>query len=302
MALPNFNDLAAFVVVAREQSFTKAAAKLGVSQSSLSQTIRGLEERLDIRLLTRTTRSVSPTDAGAQLLKSLEPRFEEIQGEVRALSEMKDRPSGTIRITAGEHPALSVIGPALPKFLGDNPGINVEIIVDYGLTDIVAERYDAGVRLGAQIARDMIAVRISPDISMAVVGTPDYFARYPAPVTPEDLTGHNCINIRLPTYGTLFPWEFEKDGHELKVRVEGQAVFNNIGMRLASVLEGMGLSYLPEDQVLHHIAAGRLVRVLEDWSPTFTGYHLYYPNRRHHSAAFSLFVDAMRYRGAAQAA
>ena len=302
MALPNFNDLAAFVVVAREQSFTKAAAKLGVSQSSLSQTIRGLEERLDIRLLTRTTRSVSPTDAGAQLLKSLEPRFEEIQGEVRALSEMKDRPSGTIRITAGEHPALSVIGPALPKFLGDNPGINVEIIVDYGLTDIVAERYDAGVRLGAQIARDMIAVRISPDISMAVVGTPDYFARYPAPVTPEDLTGHNCINIRLPTYGTLFPWEFEKDGHELKVRVEGQAVFNNIGMRLASVLEGIGLSYLPEDQVLEHIAAGRLVRVLEDWSPTFTGYHLYYPNRRHHSAAFSLFVDAMRYRGAAQAA
>jgi len=302
MALPNFNDLAAFVVVAREQSFTKAAAKLGVSQSSLSQTIRGLEERLDIRLLTRTTRSVAPTDAGAQLLKSLEPRFEEIQGEVNALSEMKDRPSGTIRITAGEHPALSVIGPALPKFLGDNPGINVEIIVDYGLTDIVAERYDAGVRLGAQIARDMIAVRISPDIAMAVVGTPDYFARFPAPVTPEDLTGHNCINIRLPTYGTLFPWEFEKDGHEIKVRVEGQAVFNNIGMRLASVLEGIGLSYLPEDQVLHHIAAGRLVRVLEDWSPTFTGYHLYYPNRRHHSAAFSLFVDAMRYRGAAQAA
>lgn len=302
MALPNFNDLAAFVVVAREQSFTKAAAKLGVSQSSLSQTIRGLEERLDIRLLTRTTRSVAPTDAGAQLLKSLEPRFEEIQGEVNALSEMKDRPSGTIRITAGEHPALSVIGPALPKFLGDNPGINVEIIVDYGLTDIVAERYDAGVRLGAQIARDMIAVRISPDICMAVVGTPDYFTRFPAPVTPEDLTGHNCINIRLPTYGTLFPWEFEKDGHEIKVRVEGQAVFNNIGMRLASVLEGIGLSYLPEDQVLHHIAAGRLVRVLEDWSPTFTGYHLYYPNRRHHSAAFSLFVDAMRYRGAAQAA
>ncbi|SEQ29858.1 DNA-binding transcriptional regulator, LysR family [Devosia sp. YR412] len=302
MALPNFNDLAAFVVVAREQSFTKAAAKLGVSQSSLSQTIRGLEERLDIRLLTRTTRSVAPTDAGAQLLKSLEPRFEEIQGEVNALSEMKDRPSGTIRITAGEHPALSVIGPALPKFLGDNPGINVEIIVDYGLTDIVAERYDAGVRLGAQIARDMIAVRISPDICMAVVGTPDYFARFPAPVTPEDLTGHNCINIRLPTYGTLFPWEFEKHGHEIKVRVEGQAVFNNTGMRLASVLEGIGLSYLPEDQVLEHIAAGRLVRVLEDWSPTFTGYHLYYPNRRHHSAAFSLFVDAMRYRGAAQTA
>jgi len=302
MALPNFNDLAAFVVVAREQSFTKAAAKLGVSQSSLSQTIRGLEERLDIRLLTRTTRSVAPTDAGAQLLKSLEPRFEEIQGEVNALSEMKDRPSGTIRITAGEHPALSVIGPALPKFLGDNPGINVEIIVDYGLTDIVAERYDAGVRLGAQIARDMIAVRISPDICMAVVGTPAYFTRFPVPVTPEDLTRHNCINIRLPTYGTLFPWEFEKDGHEIKVRVEGQAVFNNIGMRLASVLEGIGLSYLPEDQVLHHIAAGRLVRVLDDWSPTFTGYHLYYPNRRHHSAAFSLFVDAMRYRGAAQAA
>jgi len=297
MGLPNFNDLAAFVVVAREQSFTKAAAKLGVSQSSLSQTVRGLEARLGIRLLTRTTRRVSPTDAGERLLQNLEPRFDDIQNELAALAEMKDTVSGTIRITAGEHPAISVLQPALQKFLLDNPGVSVEIIVDYGLTDIVAERYDAGVRLGAQIARDMIAVRISPDVTMAVVGTPGYFRRLPVPSTPEELTNHNCINIRLPTYGTLFPWEFEKDGHEVKVRVEGQAVFNTVGMRLSSVLDGIGLAYLPEDQILQHVAEGRLVRVLEDWCPTFTGYHLYYPNRRHHSVAFSMLVDTLRYRG-----
>lgn len=297
MGLPNFNDLAGFVVVAREQSFTKAAAKLGVTQSSLSQTIKGLEERLGIRLLTRTTRSVSATEAGERLLKSLEPRFEEIQGELAALADMKDRPSGTIRVTAGEHPAVSVLQPALRQFLQDNRDVHVEIVVDYGLTDIVADRYDAGVRLGAQIARDMIAVRISPDIRMAVVGTPEYFTRFPKPLSPEDLTHHNCINIRLPTHGTLFPWEFEKDGHEVKVRVDGQAVFNNVGMRLSSVLSGIGLSYLPEDQILEHVAANRLTRVLEDWCPTFTGYHLYYPNRRHHSAAFAAFVDALRYRG-----
>ncbi|QYO78385.1 LysR family transcriptional regulator [Devosia salina] len=297
MALPNFNDLAAFVAVAREQSFTRAAAKLGVSQSSLSQTIRGLEARLDIRLLTRTTRSVSPTEAGERLLQTLEPHFEEIQGELTALAEMKDRPSGNIRITAGEHPAISVLQPAMPKFLLANPDVHVEIIVDYGLTDIVAERYDAGVRLGAQIARDMIAVRVGPDITMAVVGTPGYLARYPAPSRPEDLTSHNCINIRLPTLGNLFSWEFEKDGQEIKVRVEGQAVYNNIAMRLSSVLDGIGLAYMPVDQVQKYIDNGRLIRVLEDWSPTFTGYHLYYPNRRHHSLAFSAFVDALRYRG-----
>ena len=302
MGLPNFNDLAAFVVVARERSFTRAAARLGVSQSSLSQTIRGLEARLDIRLLTRTTRSVSPTEAGERLLQSLEPRFEEIQGELTALAEMKQTPSGTIRITAGEHPAISVLQPALRKFLLANPDVHVEIIVDYGLTDIVAERYDAGVRLGAQIARDMIAVRISPDIKMAVVGTPGYLARYPAPSRPEDLTAHNCINIRLPTHGNLFPWEFEKDGQEIKVRVEGQAVFNNVSMRLSSVLDGVGLAYMPEDQVQRYVEEGRLIRVLEDWCPTFTGYHLYYPNRRHHSIAFSTFVDAMRYRGPSAAA
>lgn len=297
MALPNFNDLAAFIVVAREQSFTKAAVKLGVSQSSLSQTIRGLEARLDIRLLTRTTRSVSPTEAGERLLQNLEPRFDEILSELTALSDMKDRPSGTIRITAGEHPAISVLQPILQQFLLANPDVHVEVIVDYGLTDIVAERYDAGVRLGAQIARDMIAVRISPDITMAVVATPEYLERYPAPMRPEDLTAHNCINIRLPTMGNLFPWEFEKDDQEIKVRVEGQAVFNNIAMRLSSVLDGVGLAYMPLDQVQSFIGTGRLVRVLEDWSPTFTGYHLYYPNRRHHSAAFTNFVEALRYRG-----
>jgi DNA-binding transcriptional LysR family regulator len=297
MALPNFNDLAAFIVVAREQSFTKAAVKLGVSQSSLSQTIRGLEARLDIRLLTRTTRSVAPTEAGERLLRNLEPRFDEILSELTALSDMKDRPSGTVRITAGEHPAISVLQPILRQFLLANPDVHVEVIVDYGLTDIVAERYDAGVRLGAQIARDMIAVRISPDITMAVVATPSYLERYAAPVRPEDLTAHNCINIRLPTMGNLFPWEFEKDGQEIKVRVEGQAVFNNIAMRLSSVLDSVGLAYMPLDQVQRFIDTGRLIRVLEDWSPTFTGYHLYYPSRRHHSAAFTNFVEALRYRG-----
>lgn len=297
MPQENLNDLVAFLAVAREQSFTKAAAKLGVSQSALSQTIRGLEERLRLRLLTRTTRSVSPTQAGERLLRTIGPRFEEIQSELAALSEMRDKPAGTIRITAGEHPAVAVLGPALARFLPENPDINVEIIVDYGLTDIVAERYDAGVRLGEQVAKDMIAVRISPEVRIAVVGSPSYFERYPPPVTPQDLTAHNCINMRFPTHGNLFAWEFEKDGRELRVRVEGQLVFNNIALRLEAALNGLGLAYLPEDQVQAHIADGRLVRVLEDWCQPFPGYHLYYPNRRHGSPAFALLVDALRHRG-----
>jgi DNA-binding transcriptional LysR family regulator len=296
MAQENFNDLVAFITVAREGSFTKAAVKLGVSQSALSQTVRALEERLGLRLLTRTTRSVSPTVAGERLLRTAGPRFDEIQAELASLSEMRDKPAGTVRINAGEHPAISVLGPALEKFLPDNPDIKVEIIVDYGLTDIVAERYDAGVRLGEQVAKDMIAVRISPEIRMAVVGAPSYFHRYPRPEVPQDLTAHSCINMLLPTRG-IFLWEFEKDDHELRVRVDGQLVFNNIGMRRDAALRGLGLAYIPEDQVEAHVAKGELVRVLEDWCPKFPGYHLYYPNRRHAAPAFTVVVEALRHRG-----
>ena len=241
MAGENFNDLAAFVAVAKERSFTRAAAKLGVSQSALSQTIKGLEARLGMRLLTRSTRSVSPTEAGERLLLTLAPRFEEIEQELGALNALRDKPAGTVRITAGEHPAVSILQPALQRILPDHPDIHVEIVVDYGLTDIVAQGYDAGVRMGEQVAKDMIAVRIGPDMRMAVVGTPAYFQRHPRPQTPQDLTAHNCINIRLPTYGGLFAWEFERDGREIRVRVEGQVVVNHSAVRLASVLDGLGL-------------------------------------------------------------
>ncbi|GAK73491.1 putative LysR family transcriptional regulator [Agrobacterium rubi TR3 = NBRC 13261] len=297
MPQENFNDLVAFVMVAREESFTKAAVKLGVSQSALSQTVRGLEERLGLRLLTRTTRRVSPTAAGERLLQTAGPRFEEIQAELTALTEMRDKPAGTVRITAGEHAAISVLAPALDKFLPDNPDVKVEITVDYGLTDIVAERYDAGVRLGEQVAKDMIAIRIGPEMRMAVVGSPSYFRQNPWPEKPEDLTRHNCIQIRMPTHGNILSWEFEKDGHELRVKAEGQLVFNNIAMRLDAVKRGLGLAYMPEDQVANQIASGELIRVLEDWCAPFPGYHLYYPNRRHTSPAFALVIDALRYRG-----
>jgi DNA-binding transcriptional LysR family regulator len=297
MTQESFNDLAAFASVAKERSFTRAAAQLGVSQSALSQTIRNLEERLGLRLLTRTTRSVSPTEAGERLLRTIAPRFEEIETELAALSELRERPAGTIRITAGEHPAITVLQPTLAKLLPDYPDINVEIIVDYGLTDIVAERYDAGIRLGEQVAKGMIAARIGPDMRMAVVGSPSYFSKYPRPETPQELTAHNCINMRLPTYGGLFAWEFERDRRELKVRVEGQLVFNNIALRLNAALDGLGLAYMPEDQVEAHIAEGRLIRVLAEWCPPFSGYHLYYPSRRHSSPAFALLVNALRYHG-----
>jgi len=296
MPRENINDLVAFLAVAREQSFTRAAAKLGVSQSALSHTIRGLEVRLGLRLLTRTTRSVSPTEAGERLLVSIGPRFDEIESELAALSELRDKPAGTIRITTGEHPAEAVLWPALEKLLPEYPDIHVEVIVDYGLTDIVAERYDAGVRLGEQVAKDMIAVRIGPDMRMAVVGTPAYFASRQKPLTPQDLTDHTCINMRLPTHGGIYAWEFERDGRELKVRVEGQLVFNNIALRLNAALAGQGLTYLPQDVVEPYLAEGRLVRVLEDWCAPFSGYHLYYPSRRQASPAFALVVDALRYR------
>ncbi|QJP13126.1 LysR family transcriptional regulator [Starkeya sp. ORNL1] len=297
MRREELGDLAAFLAVARERSFTRAAAQLGTSQSALSHTIRRLEERLGVRLLTRTTRSVSPTVAGERLLQSLGPRFEEIELELAALSELRDKPAGTIRITAGEHAADAILWPALEKVLPDYPDIKVEIIVNYGMIDIVAEGYDAGVRLGEQVARDMIAMRIGPDMRMALVGAPAYFASRPAPLAPQDLTAHSCINLRLPTYGGLYAWEFEKDGRELKVRVEGQLVFNTLALRLNAALAGLGLAYMPEDAVRTHLAEGRLVRVLADWCPPFPGYHLYYPSRRQSSAAFAVLADALRYRG-----
>ncbi len=297
MPRENFNDLTAFLSVAKEQSFTKAAAKLGVSQSALSHTIRVLEERLGLQLLNRTTRSVSPTEAGERLLRTLGPRFDAIDAELAALSELREKPAGTIRITAAEHAANTVLLPALEKLLPHYPDIKVEIVVDYGLTDIVAQRYDAGVRLGEDVAKDMIAVRIGPDMRVAVVGAPSYFAKHSPPKTPQDLTAHSCINLRLPTYDSLYAWEFEKKGREIKVRVEGQLVFNTIALRLKAALAGLGLAYLPEEQARSYIVKGSLIRVLADWCPPFSGYHLYYPSHRQHSPAFALLVNALRYRG-----
>jgi DNA-binding transcriptional LysR family regulator len=293
----NLDDLLAFVAVGRERSFTKAAAKLGVSQSALSHTIRQLEARLGVRLLTRTTRSVSPTQAGERLLHTLGPRFEEIDAELAALSDLRDKPAGTIRITAAEYAVDTLLWPKLTKFLRQYPDIKVEIIVDNGLTDIVAQRFDAGVRAGEQVAKDMIAVRIGPDMRMAVVGAPSYFKKRSEPKRPQDLIGHNCINLRLSTHGGLYAWEFEKGGRELKVRVEGQLVFNGTFQMLNAALAGFGLAYVPEDLAQPHLAKGRLKRVLEDWCPPYAGYHLYYPSRRQSSAAFGLLVDALRYRG-----
>jgi DNA-binding transcriptional LysR family regulator len=293
----DFNDIVAFLAVAREQSFTRAAAQLGVSQSALSQTVRGLESRLGLRLLTRTTRSVSPTEAGERLLRAAGPRLEEIDAELTALTELRDKPSGTIRITAHDHAVRAVLWPALKKLLPDYPDIRVEIVIDYGLTDIVAERYDAGVRSGEMVAKDMIAVRIGPDMRSAVVGAPSYFANRPKPKTPQDLTTHSCINLRLPTHGGLYAWEFEKGKRELRVRVEGQLVFNATAQMLEAALAGLGLAYGTEDSVQDHLAEGRLIRVLADWCPPYPGYHLYYPSRRQPTPAFTLLVDALRYRG-----
>jgi DNA-binding transcriptional LysR family regulator len=297
MAREATNDLTAFLAVAREKSFTRAAAQLGVSQSALSHTVRRLETRLGVRLLARTTRSVAMTHAGERLLQSVGPRLDEIDAELAALTALREKPAGSFRITAGEHAAETVLWPALARLLPRYPEIKVEVMVDYGLVDIVAERYDAGVRYGEQIAKDMIAVRIGPDIRTAIVGSPAYFARRPRPKTPQDLTLHDCINLRLPTYGGLYAWEFEKNGREIKVRVEGQLVFNNLALRMDAALAGLGLAYVPEDQVAAHVTKGRLIRVLADWCPPYSGYHLYYPSRRQPAPAFSLLVDALRYRG-----
>jgi DNA-binding transcriptional LysR family regulator len=297
MAKANLNDLAAFLTVARERSFTRAAARLGVSQSALSHTMRQLETRLGIRLLTRSTRSVAPTEAGERLLRNIGPRFEEIEAELDGLSELRDKPSGTIRITTGEHAANTILWPRLEKLLPKYPDIKVELTVDFGLTDIVAERYDAGVRYGEQVGKDMIAVRIAPDMRFTAAATPAYFAEHPVPKKPQDLVGHCCINMRLPTYGGLYAWEFEKAGRELKVRVEGQLILNTTSQLLTACLAGFGIAFLPEDLMAAHIAKGRLKPVLQDWCAPFPGYHLYYPSRRQSSPAFALVVDALRYRG-----
>jgi DNA-binding transcriptional LysR family regulator len=291
------NDLEAFLAVARERSFTRAAAKLGVSQSALSQTMRGLEARLGLRLLTRTTRSVAPTEAGERLLRTLGPAFDGIDTTLAELSEFREKPSGTIRITTGEHPAETILMPALERLLPEYPEIKVEVDVDHTLTDLVAGRYDAGIRFGEQVAKDMIAVRIGPDTRMAVVGSPAYFARRPRPKVPQDLTGHACINIRLPTHGSLYAWELQKGKHELRVHVEGPLVFNHAPLLLRSAVAGLGLACVFEDQIREHVADGRLIRVLADWCPPFPGYHLYYPSRRQLTPAFGLLVEALRYRG-----
>ncbi|NML31719.1 LysR family transcriptional regulator [Paraburkholderia antibiotica] len=294
MARSDLADITAFLSVAREGSFTKAAAKLGVSQSALSQTVRNLEARLGLRLLTRTTRNVSPTQAGERLIEAVGPRLDEVEAELAALSALRDKPAGTVRIAAGDYSAEWLLWPVIERLLPDYPDIHIEIVVDNGLTDIVAQRLDAGVRLGERVAKDMVAVRIGPDMRMAVVGTTAYFKRYPKPKTPWELTAHNCINLRLPTAGGLYAWEFAKGGRELKVRVEGQLVFNTATMALKAALAGAGLAFVPEERVMPYVGSGELVRVLADWCPSFAGFHLYYPSRRQPTPAFVVVAEALR--------
>jgi DNA-binding transcriptional LysR family regulator len=294
MARRNLNDLLAFMTVAREGSFTRAGAALGVSQSALSQAIKALEERLQIRLLTRTTRSVSPTPAGERLLQAIGNRFDEIESELDALTALRDKPAGSVRITSGDHVLRTILLPRLLPVMQRYPDIRMEFDVSYGLRDIVADRFDAGVRLGENIDKDMIAMPISPMLRMAAAASPDYFERHPVPKTPGDLTAHNCINIRFPTSGGLYVWEFEKRGRQVNVRVEGQAIFNTSPHIVLAALDGLGIAFLPEEEFAPHIEEGRLVRVLQDWCPPFSGYHLYYPSRRQHSPAFALVVDALR--------
>jgi len=294
----NFNDLLAFVTVAREGSFTKAAGALGVTQSALSQAIRGLEEGLQIRLLTRTTRSVAPTMAGERLMKAIGHRFDEIESELAALTALRDKPAGTVRITCGDHVMHTVLLPKLMPLLREYPDVKLEFDMNYGFRDIVADRFDAGVRMGNTIDNDMIAVPIGPQLQMAVVGSPEYFQRHSIPKTPGDLTAHPCINQRMPTSGGLYVWDFEKRGRKVNVRVEGPLIFNTAPPQVDAALAGLGLSLLPEDEVMQHIHAGRLVRVLQDWCPKFAGYHLYYPSKRQLSPAFQLVVKALRFTSA----
>lgn len=297
MATTKVNDLQAFVAVARDQSFTKAAAKLRITPSALSHTMRGLEERLGVRLLARTTRNVAPTEAGERLLQAIAPLFDQIAAEVDALSELRDRPRGTLRITCTDDQIELCLRPMLAEFLKNYPEITLELYVDYGFTNVVEERFDAGIRLGESISKDMIAVRIGPDWRLAVVGSPEYFSRHPAPKTPHDLTQHPCVNIRHRPSGTIYAWEFEKDGHAFTVKAEGQLVFNSIMHMLNAAVDGIGLAYVPEQLVAPYLADGRLQEILADWCPTFQGYHLYYPNRHQASPAFAAFVEALKYRG-----
>ena len=296
MRRDNVNDLLAFLAVARERSFTRAAKKAGLSQSALSHTIRQLEERLGVRLLMRTTRAVAPTEAGQRLLDSIGPSFDEIEAQVAALSELRDKPAGTIRIVASDFAIRSVLWPKLRTFLPKFPDIKVELSRDNGLTDIVTQRFDAGVRMGEQLAKDMISVRIGPDIRFAAVGTPAYFKKKSEPSHPQDLVQHNCITERHPTSGGIWAWEFEEGGREIKIRVDGQLVFNNSYDVIDAAVGGFGLAYVPEEIALPHLKNGRLKRVLEKWSPFWNGYHLYYPSRRQSSPAFLAVVDALRQR------
>ncbi|QWK81237.1 LysR family transcriptional regulator [Ochrobactrum sp. BTU1] len=295
MPKASIDELTAFVTIAREHSFTRAAAKLAVSQSALSHVMRGLEAKLGVRLLIRTTRSVGTTEAGERLLQGIASKLDDIESELNAVSELRERPMGTIRLTATEYAASAILLPALQGFAKNYPDIRVEIVTDYGLTDIAAERFDAGVRPGDIVSKDMIAVRIGPDQRMAVAGSPTYFAGRSEVHTPKDLTDHNCINLRTPTHGGLFVWEFQKGQDELKVRVDGQFVFTTSTMILEAGLSGLGLIYLTEGQIQPHLDTGRLVRILEDWCPPFPGYHLYYPSRRQPTAAFALLVKTLRY-------
>lgn len=297
MAHTKVNDLQAFLAVARDQSFTKAADRLGITPSALSHTIRALEERLGVRLLARTTRNVAPTEAGERLMRSIAPLFDQITAEVEALGELRDKPRGTIRVTCTDDQIELCLRPMLAGFLKDYPDITLEFYVDYGFTNVVEERFDAGIRLGEAISKDMIAVRIGPDWRLVVVGSPAYFDRNPPPKTPHDLTKHACVNIRHRPSGSIYAWEFEKNGKAFTVKVEGQLVFNSIMHVLNAAVDGIGLAYVPEELVAPYLADGRLKQVLTSWCPYFQGYHLYFPNRRQASPAFSAFVKALKYRG-----
>ncbi|WP_213193872.1 LysR family transcriptional regulator [Klebsiella aerogenes] len=295
MLRENFNELQLFLVVARERSFTKAAGKLGVTQSALSHAMKALEERLNIRLLTRTTRSVAPTEAGERLIACLEPRIADLEQELDSLIQLNGIASGNIRLTSGEHAARSLVWPKLKPFIREYPEIHVELMVDNGFVDIVEGRFDAGIRLGESVNKDMVAVRIGPDIRMAIVAAPSYFADHPAPETPHDLQDHRCINMRLPTVGGLYHWEFEKDGKPLRVRVEGQLTFNLLPERIDAALSGFGLACVPENMVQDYVKSGALIQVLQAWCPFFPGYYLYYPSRKQHPPAFALMIDALRH-------
>jgi len=296
MPRANLNDLAAFAVVARERSFTRAAATLGVSPSALSHMMRGLEERLGLRLLARTTRSVTPSAAGERLLRTLEPRLAEIDAELRALADMRERPAGEVRLTTDDFALSERLWPRLRPVLAAYPEIKVELVTDYGLTDIVAERFDGGVRLGDVVDRDMIAAPIGPEERMAVVAAPGYFAAHAPPRVPEDLTGHDCIGLRLRTQGGLYAWEFEKDGRQLRVRVDGQVTFGASPPMMMAALDGAGIAYVPRGLAEPHLRSGRLIEALGDWLPPFSGYHLYYPSRRQMTSAFTVVLNALRHR------